>query len=127
MRSDDSGPKSYQNRVERCRQLHNQGNKVIGYFCCYTPVEFITAAGLIPYRITGTAGKPTVHADRFLETLICPFIRSVFEMKIDGEYDFIDGLVMGNTCDTINFAYTVFNSYWKPAFTQFLVNLLTVP
>ncbi len=107
-------------RTEWAGRLRNQGNKIVGYFCCYTPVELITAATLIPYRLTGAMGKPIVHADGFLETVMCPFVRSVLEMKINGEYDFIDGLVMGNTCDTINFSYTVFNDYWKPAFTHFL-------
>ncbi len=107
-------------RAERARELHQQGKKVIGYFCCYTPVEMITAAGLVPYRLTGTAGQPLAKVDRYLETVICPFIRSVFEMRLSGDYDFLDGLVMGNMCDTINFAYTAFEDYWKPAFSHFL-------
>jgi len=107
-------------RVERARVLHRQGKKIVGYFCCYTPVELITAAGLVPYRLTGSMGELTARADGFVEPVMCPFVRSVFEMRLNGQYDFIDGLVMGNTCDTINFSYTAFDDYWKPEFSHFL-------
>jgi len=107
-------------RIERARELKRQGKKIIGYFCCYTPVELITAAGLVPFRLTGTAGRPTAQAEGFVETVMCPFIRNVFQMRMDGEYDFIDGLVMGNTCDNIYFSYAAFNDYWKTEFSHFL-------
>jgi len=51
-------------RAGREKELKAEGKKVIGYFCCYTPLEIITAAGLISYRITGNTKEPTtvVHA-----------------------------------------------------------------
>ncbi|MFC1858925.1 2-hydroxyacyl-CoA dehydratase subunit D [Thermodesulfobacteriota bacterium] len=111
---------TFSSRIERARELHRQGSKIVGYFCCYTPIELITAAGLVPFHLTGAMDQPAVQADGFIETVICPYIRSVFEMRINGDYDFIDGLVMGNTCDTIYFSYTAFKDYWKPAFSHFL-------
>ena len=42
-----------QDRMGYARVMASQGKKVIGYFCCYTPVELMTALDLVPYRIGG--------------------------------------------------------------------------
>ena len=61
----------YANRGLRAKELREKGNKVVGYICCFPPVELITAAGLVPYRITGSQ-EPITEADAYLETLMCP-------------------------------------------------------
>ncbi len=42
----------YEDRKRRARKLKAEGRSLIGYLCSFTPVELITAAGLIPYRFT---------------------------------------------------------------------------
>ena len=44
----------YQNRNQKAKELKTEGKKIIGYLCSFTPVEMITAADLVPYRITGS-------------------------------------------------------------------------
>ena len=37
-----------QDRMAYAREMAAQGKKVIGYFCCQTPVELMTALDLVP-------------------------------------------------------------------------------
>ena len=83
----------YTERGERARQLHADGKKIIGYFCCFVPDEIITAFGLIPFRIQGSQSDPIDQADAFLEPMACPFARSCFNLALKGEYAFLDGFV----------------------------------
>jgi len=110
----------YQNRDSRARELRGDGNKVIGYFCCYAPLEMMTAAGLIPYRIMGTMTEPITRADAYLETIMCPFIRSCFDLAVKGQYDFLDGLVVPHTCDTVDRIYNIWRYYRKPAYSHYV-------
>ncbi len=90
-----------QDRMGYARVMASQGKKVIGYFCCYTPVELMTALDLVPYRIGGRIDEPIQEADAYLETCICSYVRSAFDLAIRGEYDFLHGLVVPHTCDAM--------------------------
>jgi benzoyl-CoA reductase/2-hydroxyglutaryl-CoA dehydratase subunit BcrC/BadD/HgdB len=71
---------------------------MIGYFCTYTPVEVIHAAGFVPVRLRGGPGtveKAYAHVPDF----ICPYLKRCLENALDGRYDFLSGLVQGYTCD----------------------------
>ena len=70
----------------------------MGYFCCYPPEEIITAAGAVPYRITGNIREPITVADTYVETNACPYIRSCFDIVAKGGYDFLDGMVSVHSC-----------------------------
>lgn len=100
----------YENRSSRVQELKAQGKKVIAYFCCLTPVEMITAAGLIPIRILGDVKEPITRADAHLENIACPFARSCLDIALKGRYDFIDGLVVPHTCDNIYAVYGIWAS-----------------
>ncbi|MBI4294748.1 MAG: 2-hydroxyacyl-CoA dehydratase [Chloroflexi bacterium] len=104
----------YQDRQLRVRELKQQGVKVVGYFCCYPPLELITAANLLPYRIQGDVREPITQADAYLETIMCPFVRSTFDLALKGRYDFLDGMVMPHSCDTVERLYNVWRFYHKP-------------
>ena len=110
----------YENRTKRARELHSQGQKVVGYLCCYVPLELFTASGVIPYRIMGRLDQTISEADSHLETIVCPFIRSCFDMALKGDYDFLDGIVMPHSCDTVQRIYDIWKYHKKPAFSHFL-------
>ena len=59
----------YQDRGGRAKELKAEGKKIIGYLCTLTPVELITAAGLVPYRITGSMETPITQYHSYLETI----------------------------------------------------------
>jgi benzoyl-CoA reductase subunit C len=99
----------YQDYGSRARELKKEGQRIIGYLCAFTPVEIITAAGLVPFRIKGDVNEPITKADTEMETIVCPLVRSCFDMALKGNYEFLDGIVIPHACDSISRTYDV----WK--------------
>ncbi|MBN2168034.1 MAG: 2-hydroxyacyl-CoA dehydratase [Actinobacteria bacterium] len=84
----------------RARSVHAAGGSVLGYFCSYVPEELIYAAGVLPVRILGD-NKQRAAWGGHLQNYCCSLSRSVLDMALTGEFDFIDGFVFGHTCDTM--------------------------
>ncbi|MFO7773304.1 MAG: 2-hydroxyacyl-CoA dehydratase family protein [Dehalococcoidia bacterium] len=99
----------YQDYGSRARELKKQGRKIIGYLCAFTPVEIISAAGFVPFRIKGDVNEPITKADAEMETIVCPLVRSCFDMALRGKYEFLDGIVIPHACDSICRTYDI----WK--------------
>ncbi|MDY6843588.1 MAG: 2-hydroxyacyl-CoA dehydratase family protein [Thermodesulfobacteriota bacterium] len=106
----------YNEKGKRAKELKEQGKKIIGYFCAYPPVELITAAGLVPYRIMGRLKEPITEADKYLETIACPFIRSCLDTALKGDYDFLEGVVVPHSCDNVIRLYDIWTYNMKPSF-----------
>jgi bzd-type benzoyl-CoA reductase N subunit len=96
----------YQNYGARARELKREGGKVMGYMCALTPVEIITAAGFVPFRIKGDVSEPITKADAQMETIVCPLVRSGFDMALKAKYEFLDGIVIPHACDSIARSYS---------------------
>ena len=109
-----------ENRAARAKELKSQGKKIIGYLCCFPPLELFTAADLVPYRIFGDMREPITKADIYLEEQMCPFIRSCFDIAFKGRYDFLDGFVAPHSCDVIHFLYRAWKDYFNPAYSHFI-------
>jgi benzoyl-CoA reductase subunit C len=84
------------------------GNKVFGYFTAVSPEEILYAADVLPIRITGT-GEPLEIADQHLAANSCPFARSALDAGLRGHYDYLDGVVIPNTCDVIFYMYDLWS------------------
>jgi len=76
----------------------------IGYFCSYTPVELIRAAGFHPVRIKGSE-KESSSANEMLCGNICPYIKAVVDQKISGNLEDFKGMVFVNSCDGMRRLY----------------------
>ena len=76
----------------------------IGYFCSYTPVELIRAAGFHPIRIKGS-DKESSSANEVLCGNICPYIKAVVDQKITGNLEDFKGIVFVNSCDGMRRLY----------------------
>jgi bzd-type benzoyl-CoA reductase N subunit len=101
------------------------GGKVVGYSCTYVPEEIIHAAGILPFRIRGTGCVGTSVADAWLTRIAnCSFARSVLELALTGEYDFLDGVVFNNGCDHTRRAYENWKAQDK---TPSFMHMLPVP
>ena len=114
--------KYYQVYTQRTRELKGEGRGIIGYLCALTPAEIITAAGLIPFRIKGGVREPVTKADAQMETLVCPLVRSCFDVTLKGTYDFLDGLVIPHACDSIARTYEIWKYNLQLPFSHY-VNL----
>ena len=109
--------KYYSDYGARARELKNSGRKVIGYLSALCPVEILTAAGVVPIRMKGYVSEAVTKADAFMETMICPFVRNVFDAALKGKYGYLDGMVLPHQCDSIDRTYDVWNAnldfpYW---------------
>ena len=110
----------YQDYGCRARELKGQGRKVIGYLCAYVPLEMITAAGFVPFRIKGNVREPITKADAEMETIVCPLVRSCFDMALKGKYQFLDGLVIPHTCDSVCRTYDIWKYTLKLPYCHFV-------
>lgn len=97
------------------------GMPEIGWFCGYTPVEVIYAAGFLPVRITGHAGSIT-KADSCLHANMCQYVRSALDAALNGSYDRLRGVVFINSCDAMRRLYDVWRMHVDMEFT-FLLDL----
>jgi benzoyl-CoA reductase subunit C len=84
------------------------GNKVFGYFTGVSPEEILFAADVLPIRITGT-GEPLQLADQHLAANSCPFARSCLDAGMRGHYDYLDGVVIPNTCDVVFYMHDLWS------------------
>jgi benzoyl-CoA reductase subunit C len=94
--------KHYQSYGSRARELKAEGKKIIGYLSALGPVEILTAAGAVPLRLKGHPSEAVTRAETHMETIVCPFVRNVFDAALKGNYDYLDGLVVPHLCDSID-------------------------
>ncbi len=109
-----------ENRDRRVRELKNEGKKVIGYFCSFFPLEILTAADLVPYRIMGNLTEPITAAHAYCDPALCPFVKSCFDAALKGAYDFLDGWVTPDSCDSIVNIYRTWKYNLPSPYTYWL-------
>jgi bcr-type benzoyl-CoA reductase subunit C len=103
-------------------QLATCGQKIIGYFCTYTPIEILHASGFVPFRITAGPGQ-TDNANAHLPDFICPFMKRSLEKALNGQFDFLSGIVQGYSCD----AACGMVNIWKDIFKDRLFHSIPIP
>jgi benzoyl-CoA reductase subunit C len=72
------------------------GKRIVGYLGADVPAELILAAGLLPFRI-GAFTPKTVSVVRYLEMGDSDVVAQLADALLDGSYDFLDYVVIGNT------------------------------
>jgi benzoyl-CoA reductase subunit C len=112
--------KYYQHYGSRAGELKKQGKGIMGYLCAFVPLEIITAAGFIPFRIIGDVNEPITKADAEMETIICPLVRSCFDMWLKDRYKFLDGIVIPHACDSICRTYSVWQYVLNRPYSHFI-------
>lgn len=117
--------KYYEDYGSKAKDLVKEGKRFIGYICSFVPLEIITASGCIPFRIRGDVQETITKGDTLLETIVCPYYRSCFDLSVKGRYDFLSGLVIPHGCDSMVRSYSVW-SYSLPFNYFHFVNVPTV-
>ena len=110
----------YKDYGARARELSVDGKKVIGYACSFVPLELITAAGCIPFRIRGDVHEPITKGDALLEAIVCPYYRSCFDLAVKGRYNFLSGMVIPHGCDSMVRSYPVWQYSLELPYFHFL-------
>jgi len=110
--------------IDRCKRagLPEECQPSLGYFCTYTPIEVLHAAGFTPIRITGGAGT-VENAYAHMPDFICPFIKRSLEKALNGEYAFLSGIVQGYSCDAACGAINI----WQTAIGGKIYHTLPLP
>jgi benzoyl-CoA reductase subunit C len=72
----------------------------IGFFCPYVPEELLHAAGALPIRLMGTPVQMS-HVQAHLQPNCCHLVKSSLESLLQGELDFLKGIIFSHTCDTM--------------------------
>lgn len=72
----------------------------IGFFCPYVPEEMINAAGALPLRLMDTPIQ-MAHVQAHLPSNCCHLGKSSLESLLQGELDFLKGIIFSHTCDTM--------------------------
>jgi benzoyl-CoA reductase/2-hydroxyglutaryl-CoA dehydratase subunit BcrC/BadD/HgdB len=83
-------------------QAKEEGRKVIGYYCLFSPMEIALAAGAIPVSLCGSKDDPIEEAEKVLPRNLCPLIKSSYGAAATDICPFfrLSDLVVGETtCD----------------------------
>ena len=72
----------------------------VGFFCPYVPEELLHAAGALPFRLMGNPVKIS-HAQAHLPPYCCHLVKSSLESLLQGELDFLKGVIFSHTCDSM--------------------------
>jgi benzoyl-CoA reductase subunit C len=86
------------NRHEYAKEWKNRtGGKVVGCLCTYVPEEILYAAGVLPIRIFGGHESSSV-VEPHIFGMFCPFCRDTLAQGLEGKYDYLDGIVIAQSC-----------------------------
>lgn len=84
------------------KNLKDEGKKVAGVFCTYTPIEIILAAGAVSVGICAFSDETIPDAEKDLPRNLCPLIKSSYGFAITEKcpYMYFADLIVGETtCD----------------------------
>jgi benzoyl-CoA reductase subunit C len=95
------------------------GGRVVGYFCTYAPEEIMYAAGVLPVRILGSH-EPQDVTEPHIFGMFCPFCRDCLAQGLKGRYDYLDGIMISQSCLHIRQAYTSWEKHIPVDFHYYL-------
>jgi benzoyl-CoA reductase subunit C len=95
------------------------GGKVLGYFCTYVPEEILCAAGVLPVRILGSHESQNL-TDAHIFSMYCPFCRDCLAQGLKGRYDYLDGIMIAQSCLHIRQTYTSWDLHIPREFSYYL-------
>lgn len=110
----------YESRKQYLESSKKNGTRLMGYLCSFVPPELITAAGLLPVRITGDPSLESAKAAEYIEPNLCPYIRNCFEVIIEKRYEVLDGITLSAACDAVERIYGILSFYRNVDFLHFI-------
>ncbi|MDR1046085.1 MAG: 2-hydroxyacyl-CoA dehydratase family protein [Candidatus Adiutrix sp.] len=98
----DSLRKVFERNPLRIDEAREAGQKVVGHYCLYSPMEMAVAAGAIPVSLCGTRHDSVSRAEEVLPRTLCPLIKSSFGFALLNSCHYLassDLVVADTTCD----------------------------
>lgn len=84
------------------KQLKEEGQKVVGFYCVFAPQELVVAAGATPVALCATKEEPIADGEKTLPRNFCPLIKSSYGFAVTDKCPFFlhsDLIVGETTCD----------------------------
>lgn len=106
----------------RVKALKEQGKKVAGVFCTFTPNEILEAAGFTSVSLCGMSNETIPAAEAHLPKNLCPLIKSSYGFAVSDKcpYTYFSDLIVGETtCDGKKKMYELLNRI-KPTYVLHL-------
>ncbi len=110
----------YEARHEYAKEWKKKtGGKVLGYFCTYVPEEILYAANVLPVRILGSHETQNL-TEPHIFAMFCPFCRDCLAQGLKGRYNYLDGIMIAQSCLHIRQAYTSWDLHIPTEFSYYL-------
>ncbi|MFQ5892425.1 MAG: 2-hydroxyacyl-CoA dehydratase, partial [Candidatus Methanofastidiosia archaeon] len=110
----------YERRHDYAREWKERtGGKVIGYFCTYVPEEILYAANMLPVRIFGSH-EPQDITEPHIFGMFCPYCRDCLAQGLKGRYDYLDGIVIAQSCLHLRQTFTSWESHIPVGYSYYL-------
>jgi benzoyl-CoA reductase/2-hydroxyglutaryl-CoA dehydratase subunit BcrC/BadD/HgdB len=111
---------SEESRAKAAAEWKKQGKIIIGTTDANTPEEVIYAAGMLPWRVTGTwrENVALAHAYRSVDTDV--YCNHLLQSHLAGEFDFLNGIVIGCEDDDLRRLWDAWSYIGKTPFTHLL-------
>ena len=96
----------------KVKEYKEQGGRLVGYLCSYTPLEVIDAAGASSVALCGTSDETVPAAESVLPANLCPLIKSTYGFALTDKCPFTyfsDMIVGETTCDGKKKMYELLN------------------
>ncbi len=107
-------------RAEYAKQWKQRtGRKIVGYFCTYAPEELMYAAGILPVRILGSHEVQDV-TEPHIFAMFCPFCRDCLAQGLKGRFDYLDGIMIAQSCLHIRQAFTSWQKHVPVDYSYYL-------
>jgi benzoyl-CoA reductase subunit C len=116
----------FENRHEYAQEWKAQtGGKVLGYFCTYVPEEILYAADVLPVRIMGSH-EPLDLTEPYIFGMFCPFCRDCLSQGLRGRYDYLDGVMIAQSCLHIRQTFNAWREHLPRELNYYLPHPMNV-
>lgn len=112
-------PKTFDEFVEarkkgflRAKEFKDNGGKLAGCLCAYTPTEVLDAAGIATVGLCGSSEESIPAAETILPKNLCPLIKSTYGFAYSEKcpYTYFSDIIIGETtCDGKKKMYELLN------------------
>lgn len=96
----------------RAKEFKDNGGKLAGCLCSYTPQEVLDATGIATVGLCGTSNETIPDAEKVLPKNLCPLIKSTYGFAYSEKcpYTYFSDIIIGETtCDGKKKMYELLN------------------
>ena len=93
--------RAYNDRLAAVRDVKAADGRIVGIVGAAAPGEVVLAGGAAPVWITPQLDRPTPTASHYIEEVVSPEVRDLFQVAVDGGFEDLDLLVITRPYDKL--------------------------